>query len=235
MLSKYLPLVAALSLAHGLIAQEQPMRGAGAGTGSNIHDHLLIQTAKDVLGEDAEQPVEGSPYLSEEFTKGTVITGKRVFPDIEMRYNVHADVIEFRQKNQTYLLDPLPEIVRVDIGDLRLVVSSEDGSQRWGFYELLDSGAVMLMVRHRVAFQEGRPPQALQSKATPARYTRMPDMYLYQKAGALPTRVTNLKRLLADLPGDRQALAEFADAEDISVRKKDDLVRLIRYCNQAVH
>src|SRR5690606_474342 len=108
-------------------------------------------------------------------------------------------------------------------------------SQRWGFYELLDSGAVMLMVRHRVAFQEGRPPQALQSKATPARYTRMPDMYLYQKAGALPTRVTNLKRLLADLPGDRQALAEFADAEDISVRKKDDLVRLIRYCNQAVH
>lgn len=233
MLKRYILLLAALPVAHILMAQVP--RGPAAGSGANIHDHLLIQRAKDALGEDSEQPVEGSPYLAQEFAMGSVITAKRVFPDIEMRYNIHADVIEFRQKNQTYWLDPLPEIVRVDFGDHHMVVGAEDGSQRWGFYELLDSGAVMLLVRHRVAFQEGRPPQALQSEATPARYTRMPEMYFYQKKGGLLTRVTNLKRLLADLPGDRKALAEFADLESISVRKREDLVRLIRYCNGALH
>ena len=234
MLSRSPLLVAALLVTHVLTAQGQT-RGPAAGTGANIHDHLLIQTAKDVLREDADHPVEGSPYMTEEFTKGIVITAKRVFPDIEMRYNIHADVIEFRQNNQTYWLDPVPQIVRVDIGKLRLVVGGEDGSQRWGYYELLDSGEVMLMVRHRVAFQQGRPPQALESKATPARYTRMPEMYFYQRTGGLLTRVTNLKRLLADLPGDRQTLANFADSEDISVRKREDLLKLIRYCNAAVH
>jgi hypothetical protein len=235
MFKRYILLIAAIAVANMLMAQEDPTRGPGAGTGANIHDHLLIQTVKGVLGEDSEKPVEGSPYLNEEFTKGTVITAKRIFPDIEMRYNAHADVIEFRQRNQMYLLDPMPEIVRVDMGDRRLVVNAEDGGQSWGFYEMLDSGAVMLLVRHRIAYREGRPPQALESKATPARYTPMPDMYFYQKTGGLLTRITNLKRLLADMPCDRKALEEFADIESISVRKKEDLVRLIRYCNASLY
>ncbi|MFO7256520.1 MAG: hypothetical protein DIU61_002435 [Bacteroidota bacterium] len=226
----YLLLAAALLLVHLSLAQSRPYVGDGA----NIIDHLLIKAAKDAVSEESEFPVEGTPYLSDDFEKGAVITTKGAFRNIDMRYNIHADVIEFRQKNQTFLLDPLPEIIRVDMGERRFVTGTIDSKGKLGFYEMLDSGAVVLLSRAKVVFREGKPPQALQAKPTPAKYMHLPEIYYYRANGGTVTRITSLKKLLNDMPGNAQALADFAERENISIRKKDDLLRLIRYCNGAV-
>jgi hypothetical protein len=231
MLRKYLLFAAALLPVHLSMAQGRPYIGDGA----NIIDHMLIKEAKDVTSDESRFPIEGTPYLDEEFTKGTVITQKGIFSNVEMRYNIHTDVIEFRQKGITYQLDPVPEIIRVDMGDRRLVVGAEDNKGRLGFYEMLDSGAVTLLSRPKVVFREGKPPQALQAKPTPARYMRLPDVYYYRAKGGPITRITSLKKLLADMPGDAAALKAFVDKEKISTRKREDLVRLFQHCNGTAH
>src|SRR5690606_8541540 len=89
----------------------------------------------------------------------------------------------------------------------------------------------MLMARPKVTFQEGKPPLAFQAQATPAKYTRWPDTYYYRSNGGPLTKVVGLKSLLADMPGDQQALAELAKLEKLSVRKREDLIRLVKYAN----
>lgn len=225
----FLALIATPSLT--VKAQDQPVTGLGGGTGRNIADHLLILDANRTLNETVARKAEGSPYLVDNFIAGNVLSSKGRFDGVEMRYNIHEDVVEFRQNNYTYFLDPSPDIRRISMGEHTLIVDKADG-RRYGFYAVLDSGRVSLLAKKRVSYREGRPPQALQAAPTPARYTNLPDTYYYRIGDGPLIKVTSVKKMIASFP-DRQAEAKaFATREKLSSRKGDDLAKLVKYYNQ---
>lgn len=225
----FVALIATPSL--NLKAQDQPSVGLGKGTGTGIADHLLILDANRTLNKPAAEETEGSPYLVDNFIRGNVISSKGRFDDVEMRYNIHEDVVEFRQSNYTYLLDPSPDIKRIYMGEHTLIADKTDG-RHYGFYSVLDSGRVSLLAKKHVSYREGRPPQALQAARTPARYMNLPDSYYYRVGDGPLIKVTSIKKMIASFP-DRQAeLKAFASREKISSRKGNELVKLVKFYNQ---
>lgn len=233
MLRKLLPvsIVVLIMLYRPLSAQDQPTTGLGGGTGRNIADHMLIQISNSTLNEAPGEKVEGSPYLASEFVKGSIRSSKGTFEGVEMRYNIHQDIIEFKQNNFTYILDPSPDIHLVDMGDYKLVVEKGIKNRPYGFYQILDSGRVTLLAKKTVRYREGRVPQALEAAPTPARYTNIPDTYYYRIGNGPLVKVTTLKKLIAGFPDGQEQLKAFASKEKLSSGKGEELVKLFRHYN----
>lgn len=206
---------------------------AQALTGRNVDDHLLIKDAEKTLGLDVESEIEGTPYLAENFTPGEVHFKNGNPTSAVLRYHIFNDYMEFQQNGKTYILDPSTQINKVIVDDCTFVVEKYEskGKVKQGYFTLLDSGKVMLLAKQTVTFHERKEVKALESSATPAKYTRASDTYYYKIGDSELTKVENLKKLIANLPDKQSELSEFIRQEKISVRKEDELKKLFHYLN----
>ena len=109
----------------GSVAQHiTSYRDAGR-TGLNLTDHMLLLDSRKVLyGDGSAEETKGTPYLAETFDSANVYTIKGVFAAVPMRYNIHEDYFEFKNKDVTYILDPALNIKRVDFRDYSFVVEN---------------------------------------------------------------------------------------------------------------
>ena len=82
-----------------------------------------------------------------------------------------------------------------------------------------------------VTYKEQQAPKALESGPTPAKYTRLPDVYFYKIGNSDPVKVDNIKKMIAGFPDKQTELTEFAKREKISGKKEDDLIKLVRHYN----
>jgi hypothetical protein len=198
---------------------------------TSISDHLqLRQSAKNLEGDVVT--VEGSPYLTDAFTDATVFFARgpeTVFP---VRYNIYNDYIEYRQNDQTFILNPSVLIDKIYIGDEILVVDKYEykGKLKQGYFTLLDSGKIVLLSKKVVVYKESQGAKAFESGSTVPTYTRASNHYYFKKNGEL-IRVDNLKNIIANLPTHQEEVTKFAKEEKISVRKENELVKLFQYYN----
>ena len=204
---------------------------AQATTGKNIDDHLLIKDAEKNLGLDDGIDVIGTPYLNEAFAQGEVVFDKGMHNVAPLRYNIHKDWIEYQQNNQTYILDPDVRIKEVTFDENTFVVGkyTTKGKTHLGYFKLLDSGKVTLLSKQIVLYKEYQQAQALQSSASPPKYTRAADQFYFKMDSGELQKIENLKSMIASFPDNHDLLTEYAKKEKISARKEDDLRRLFAY------
>jgi hypothetical protein len=220
---KFLTLFAMLAFVSVVHAQNQ--------IGLNIADHLLIKNSNRNLDGDAEK-IEGSSYLSDQFTPGVVHGIKGKFVPTPLRYDIFNDVLEFQQNGLVYILDPSTGIKKVEMGENILVVRQINfKGPHLGYLLLLDSGKVSLLQKKVIKFMQGKPPAALQSTATPAKYLPGQDVYYYQINKALPAELRSLKEMIADFPDKHDEMNAYVKKEKISAKKKEDLIQLVKYYN----
>jgi hypothetical protein len=206
---------------------------AQATTGTNIDDHLLIKDAEKNLGLEDEIEVVGTPYLNENFAVGEIIFDKGMRNAVPIRYNIHKDWIEYQQNNQTYILDPDRKIQSVIFDENTFIVEQypSKGKMRLGYFKVLDSGKVTLLLKPMVTYKEYQQAQALQSSSTPPKYTRVADQFYIRIGGDEIQRVDNLKNMIARFPDKQSELTAYAKKEKISTKKEEDLKRLLEYYN----
>jgi len=202
------------------------------GTGANLSDHVLMLNSKRALYGEPEEEIEGTPYLTETYDSANVFTSKGTYFGVPMRYNIHADYIEFKQADVLYILDPRPDINLVDFGSYKLVVHKKeiDGKTLLGFYALLDSGKVTLMSKKMVSFREKRPPKGLEYNGSPAKYSRLADEFVFKIGNGELLKVTSVKKMIDNFPDKQKELTDFANREKISKNEKE-LTKLVRYYN----
>ena len=203
-------------------------------SGRGIDDHLLIKESEKALGENSADNVIGTPYLNETFARGEVYFDKGNLTVVQQaRYNIYSDWVEYQQNNQILVLDPNQRIRKVRIEDHVLVVDKYPtrGKIRHGYFTLLDSGKLMLLSKQIVNYRESQAAGALESSAKPAKYTRAPDQYYYKVGSGALKKVDNINDLIADLPGNAEELKGFVKKEKISARKKEELLKFVRYYN----
>jgi hypothetical protein len=213
-------------------AQPLPGNGAGAGTGMNLSDHMMIMDSKKFGKDEGAEPVVGTPYLTEAFVNGDVYSKKGKFSGLPMRYNIYTDNIEFKEKNATYILDPSADIRKVDMGTYRFVVEQYEvkGKSKLGFFTLLDSGKVTLMSKKEVNFREKQPPKALETDWSPAKYTPAGEEYHFKIGSGPLQKVSSVKKLIESLPDKQDEVKEFAGKEKIS-KNEEELTKLIKFYN----
>lgn len=194
---------------------------------------MLIKLMEEDLYGGVEVPIEGSPYLNDEFVEGEVCTRGTCYSKVPMRYNVFGDYVEFMQKGRSYILDPQAHLDRVRIGEATLLVARTEGisDMRTGFFLLLDSGRAQLLSKKVVQFRPSQAPKALESSSTPAKYLPMPDVFFYRFGKREIVKIGSLKKMIEQFPDHREELSSFVKSEKISVRRREDLVKLFKYYN----
>jgi hypothetical protein len=200
-------------------------------TGKDITDHMLIDLSKKV--DRSITDFEGSPYLSEDFVPGEVYSSKKKFTGLLLRYNIFNDNIEFVQKGTTYALYAEPRIVKVLLGNEVYVVEKHEikGKMAYGYFARLDSGKVTLLAKKIVRFTEEQEPKALQGAATPAKFTRAPDVFYYRIGNAEISKVGSLKSFIEGLSDKKEEVSSYAKKEKIGTKNESDLVKLVKYYN----
>jgi len=205
-------------------------RDAGR-TGLNVTDHMLLLDARKVLDGDGSVETIGTPYLAETFDSAVVYTLKGVFHVMQMRYNVHKDYMEYKDKDVVYILDPALNIKKVDHGNYRFVVEKYEagGKMKLSYFVLLDSGKVTLLAKKNVAYREPQPAKAMQ-EPTLGSYSKQKDEYFFKIGNGQLNEISSAKRMIESFPDKQDELEQFVRKEKIS-KNEDDLIRLVRYYN----
>lgn len=199
--------------------------------GINLSDHLLIKTSDAYLYGAPDPDYEGSPYIADEFVMTTVYTEKLKLDPLPMRYNIFANVMEFRQLNETFLLEADTRIAKIQMGDRVFVVEDFKfmGKKQPWFMELLEPGKLTLLAKNSVAFRK-----KIEINDIPAKYSRSADVYYLRIGDQDLIKVGSMKDLIASLPEKQQELTQFAKEQKLSTKDRDDLVKLARYYNSLV-
>lgn len=199
--------------------------------GRNIMDHLLYKN-KYASNRIDLSDIEGSPYLHDSFTLAMVTTSEAIVLKLPMKYNIYEDIMEFQDKERLFLLEPSAKIQKIEMYENTFTVEpyEHEGKLTPGYFILLGTGKVKLLLKKGVLLQEAQAAKAMEAQNKPAKFEPVPDQF-YFKAGtreAMP--ITNLKKMIAQFPDHQKSLLSFSDRRKLG-KKKEDLLKLWEYYN----
>lgn len=182
-----------------------------------------------------EKDIEGSPYLNDEFIKGTVYTTSQTkYVDVLLRYNIFSEQIEFKLDDGPVQALAAPETVeKVEFGDYKMVYIPFTSSRkiRRGFFEVLELGnKAVLLARPQVFFEEAKEPAAYQ-EAEPPKFIRKTDEY-FIRVGKEPAVLISRKKDLEEVfPDHEKEISSFIKKNKVKPNKPERMAELVQYYN----
>jgi hypothetical protein len=178
------------------------------------------------------EAIDGSPYLNDKYENG-VIYYSNTSHTAPIRYNAFKDLIEYQQNGRAMVLDPSLTIEKVRIGTSTFVPQKYElnGQSKLGYFEILDSGNVMLFAKKKIIFSEAKKGGSLDGSDRPAQFRRATDEFYYKIGDGELYEVGSIKSMIKSFPAKQEELAQYAKKEKISPRKEKDIVQFVRYYN----
>ena len=198
----------------------------------------FYKTNKFINDSGKNQPsmknIKGSPYLNDEFEKGSIYTVQRLqYADIPLRYNIFNDELEFKTPANEIQALATPEIVEKAVfGKTHLVYSSYtfNNKIKKGFFVVLEEGKATLYVKPGVIFKEATEPAAYQEAEPPKFEKKADDFYL--RFGTAPAQmIGNKKELIAAFPDNKDKIESYIDKNKVKTNKSESLKELVKYYN----
>nr|WP_319570781.1 hypothetical protein [uncultured Draconibacterium sp.] len=182
----------------------------------------------------SESEIEGSPYLIDEFTKGTIYTSQKIqYNDIPLRYNIYNDEMEFQTPDDQILAIATPEIVeKAVVGeDTFSNIPYEFGNKvKRAYFILLIEGKLSLYARPEVMYQ--KPKKAAGYKEPePAKFIKRPDVFYLRINQQAAVKIESKKDLQNFFTDHQKQIQDFIKKNKIKVGKKDKIIELVQYYN----
>jgi hypothetical protein len=198
----------------------------------------LYETNKLARGKEAyvltEKEIEGSPYLNDEFSTGTIFTVQNIqYVEILLRYNIYNDNLEFKTPSNEVLSLANPEIVENAVfGGNQLVYSTfvQANKTNKGFLILLEKGKVSLFSKPVVIFKEATEPAAIKP-TEPAKFVRKANEYFVKIGTESAKSISGKKELITAFPDNQEKIEKYIDKNKIKANKPEDLIEVVRYYN----
>ena len=160
--------------------------------------------------------VEGSPYLTDEFTKGTVFIENEQPYGAMMRYNAYQDEIQVQGSDGISSLFKR-DYVWAEIGgqSFRIETYNTRSGTSKGYFVELNRGKVRLLKRIEKEFKEGQPAVSSYSEDTPPRFEEKVTYYLLREGS--PAEEVRLRK---------KDILEFLSSKEIESYVKENKLRL---------
>lgn len=178
--------------------------------------------------------IQGSPYLDDQFVKGTVITtnGDK-YVDIPMRYDQYQDELEVEKDGKSLVFNPKEILKRAEFGGRTFTCAkyyANANKVKEAYFEILADGNVRLLSHHTIKFFE-KEKEKPYVDPKPARFDwPLEDFYI--QVGASPAQhISNKKSLLGAFPKHQKEVAAYYKSQKLSAKNKEDLVKLVQYYN----
>jgi len=182
----------------------------------------------------ALETIEGSPYLSDDFTTGTIYTTSSYkVVDIPLRYNVYNDDLEFKTTNNEILAIAKPEtIVLADFGTYQMsyrnyIAGSKDKS---GYFVVVEEGKATLLTKPQIFFQKEEPGDGIKP-AKPAKFVPQDDLIFISLDKQPAVRIKNKKDVYEVLKDQTKELEAYVKQNSLKINKANDLQLLVKYYN----
>ncbi len=186
---------------------------------------------------DKYSGIEGTPFLSKEFVKGSLITNDSImYKDIPLRYNIFSDEMEF-----LLIDDPVPREISnprnfryFNVGNRTFIYTAyrSNRSPRQGYMEIITDGKCQLLLKRRTDYADPEGARGF-TPAKPARFVEKMDTYYLRFDKKVPEEVRFRRRGILPLFGDMQdEIADFVNETGLSYRSREDLIDIVRYYNQ---
>jgi hypothetical protein len=181
-----------------------------------------------------EEDIEGSPYLNDEFIKGSIFTTtKTQFVDVPLRYNIYNDQIEFTDSAGEVMAMTANEMIeKVVFGGYTMEFAPYLYAlkEKSGFFEVLVKGKATLYARPEVLFQAEVAPAAFKD-AEPAKFIRKDDSYYIRIGVKAAEEINSKKELITVFPENQNKMEAFIKKNKISIKDRDDLKKTVEYYN----
>ncbi|HCE58565.1 MAG TPA: hypothetical protein DER09_12240 [Prolixibacteraceae bacterium] len=198
----------------------------------------LYESNKLVSGNGAglltDKDIEGSPFLDEEFKTGSIYTTQKLqYADIQLRYNIYNDNIEFKTPAGEIQALASPDVVEIAlIGNNQFVYSSyvHTNKIKKGFLVVMEVGKASLYSKPVVTFKEATQPAAYK-QPEPAKFIRKSDEF-YVRIGTEPAVfIEGKKDLIAAFPDNQKAIEDYINKNKIKIGKPEGLKKVVNYYN----
>jgi hypothetical protein len=192
------------------------------------YNYIEEQRARNAL-------IEGSPYLEEEFTGGSLIFRDTYYKDLLLRYNIYEGHFEFKSDDQVLYFDPrYTEVDTVWMGDDRFIFQEflDGKNTKRSYMQLLFEGDTtqVLVLRETILLQPEK--AAGYEDAKPARFQPRADRLFVRFSGSPALEFSGKKSIPELFPSYADELTSFARKERLRFRSSDDLIVLCRHYEQ---
>lgn len=156
------------------------------------------------------------------------------YQDIPLKYNIYNDDIEFKTKKDECLAISEPKSLRkIIIGDDTFIYAKKSNKKnaRYGYYQLLTTGKIQLLPRHHIAFRDAESPNGI-SQPRPARFERKSSTFFMKIGENIPLQISKKKDIQSIFGKESKQILAYIKSEKINVRKKTQLIKLVRFINQ---
>lgn len=160
--------------------------------------------------------IEGSPYLRDEFVKGTVFVENEKPYAAMMRYNAYQDEIQVQGSDGISSLFKR-DYIWAEIGGetFRIQTYGDRAGTSKGYFVELNRGNIRLLKRIVREFKEGQPAVSSYSQNTPPRFDEKVTYYLVREKS--PAREVRLRK--KDILG-------FLSSKEVETYVKENKLRL---------
>ncbi|WDF55271.1 hypothetical protein [Mucilaginibacter sp. KACC 22063] len=182
--------------------------------------------------------INGSPYLSDSWQKGTVLLANGQTFNLDIKYDMIADNLLFKNKNGDSLnfVQPVKEfkIKSADNDDSQSKLfrngfpSTNVKTSASSFYEVLYDGGTKLLKREAKSLWKESTTYATATETQ--NITQTTDYYIF-KDGKMITVKPNKKAFLSALSNKTAELGKYVKDNNIDFKKDSDLIKVVSYYN----
>jgi len=193
----------------------------------------LIQSDMVYIQNQTERykTIDGTPYLDDEFRKGSLSYGRSQINNLDLRYNIYEGHFEFMDEEVVKYIDPgrnLVDTVWLN-GDTYLYVSLMAGKQiKMAYMKMVRGDGTRVLLNHRMMLTEPEESQGYKD-AKPARFSRQQDLIFIQPSGSHALEFKGKKSMEELFPDHYHQLSEYVKSEKLRLKKLDDIVKLCIY------
>lgn len=178
--------------------------------------------------------IAGTPFLSSSFQMGKIFTNqKKLLGTYPLRYNVYTENFEFRNLDNKILEINNPGMVgKILLNDTTFIYSAylNDKQLKHGFFQVLNSGKTLGLIRYSVKFLQPTQAGAYQ-EPEPARFSPI-EKDIYVRFDHKPAIIIHKNsEFLKALPDNRAQVAKFMKKHRIHTAREKDLIKVLNYYN----
>lgn len=193
---------------------------------SNLVDQLNWNKTIDTSSPD----IQGSPYLNDEFEAGIVYyEGKFKISDLPLRYNLHNDEIEYKEKNAILAFADPNSIDKVIIGsDVFIYIPTGKKGVVSGFVKMWNKNYPSVLTKMKVDFLEKEEAKPY-VEPKPDRFERGHDKHYLMISQDEIVKIASVKKMIKTLGKHQSELSAYAKKEKISSGDPEELAELLEY------
>lgn len=218
-----------------------PMFSQANNNAYNLHTRAidLDQRARSFgLTEAQFKDIDGSPYATEEFMPGVIYQGKEVAqPSVQLRYNIHADEVEIKGRNndggETYsALIKDPDIYVKIFNDLYIFVPFEGSVEKGGYFNIITEGEHYdLYKKTTSSYSPPATAKTTYERDRRATFTQTDTYYLVSKTGDFYELPDSKSKILKVMSKKEKEIKNYIKDQDLDFDKEADLEKLVTYFN----